>query len=116
MTAIASDTLIDVGERARLAAKRRHPLIRIPSPVGLRPAWEAAARLGFIDTRFFPAPSSIILALVKSAQSGELLANTSISLQRLLWGFLLGGTPALILGIIMGISRPVRAFIDPLVA
>ena len=109
-------TIEDVGERKRVAAKRRDIVINIASPLGLLFAWQAAAQLGLIDVRFFPAPSSIIRALIGIAQSGELWENTSISLQRLVLGFLLGGIPALILGIIMGISRPIRAFVDPLIA
>jgi len=49
------------------------------------------------------------------AMSGELHENILISLQRITLGFFLGGIPALILGIVMGISRPVRALVDPLI-
>jgi NitT/TauT family transport system permease protein len=37
-------------------------------------------------------------------------------MQRLAWGTLLGGAPALVLGIVMGLNRPVRAIFDPLIA
>jgi len=47
--------------------------------------------------------------------SGELIEHVLISLQRISLGFLLGGIPAILIGIIMGISRPVRALIDPLI-
>jgi NitT/TauT family transport system permease protein len=114
MTAITA--MEDVGERARLSAKRRDRILSVASPIGLLLAWEFAARVHFIDVRFFPAPSSIILALFTIARSGELLENLTISLERLFFGFLLGGVPALILGIVMGISRPIRAFVDPLIA
>ena len=113
---MAAITMVDVGERKRVAAKRRDRLISVASPVGLLVAWELAAQLHFIDTRFFPAPSSIMRALVATARTGELWENTTISLQRMVFGFLLGGVPALILGIVMGISRPIRAFVDPLIA
>jgi NitT/TauT family transport system permease protein len=113
---MAAVAMTDIGEQKRVSAKRRDRIISVASPVGLLLAWEAAAQLGFIDTRFFPAPSSIIRALVATAQTGELLEDTAISLQRLVLGFLLGGIPALVLGIIMGISRPIRAFVDPLIA
>ncbi len=119
MTAITTTTavkIVDVSERKRANAKRRDLIISIASPLGLLAAWEIAAQLNFIDVRFFPAPSSIMRALFTIAQSGELWDNTSISLERLFFGFLLGGIPALVLGIVMGISRPVRAFVDPLVA
>ena len=104
------------GTSKRLSGIGRDRLISIASPIALLLAWEAAARLGVIDTRFFPAPSSIVDTLIATARSGELLANTAISLQRMILGFLLGGIPALVLGVIMGIYRPIRALVDPLIA
>ena len=44
----------------------------IGSPLGLLLAWELAARFGWIDIRFFPAPSTIIGVMFRMAQSGEL--------------------------------------------
>jgi NitT/TauT family transport system permease protein len=78
--------------------------------------WEIAARTGMIDTRFFPAPSSIFQTLVTLGSTGELWQHTAASLQRLALGFLVGGIPALILGIVMGLSRPIRAVFEPLIA
>src|SRR5512140_1947424 len=95
--ATATD-VVDVGEKARVAARRRDRFISIASPIGLLLAWELAARTGAIDVRFFPAPSTIIALLIRMAQSGELLENVTISLQRITLGFLLGGVPALLLG------------------
>jgi NitT/TauT family transport system permease protein len=94
----------------------RDRLISITSPLALLLLWECAARTGLIDTRFFPAPSSIFHALVTLAGTGELWRHTSASLQRLALGFLVGGIPALILGIIMGLNRPVYAVFEPLIA
>jgi NitT/TauT family transport system permease protein len=105
----------DIGEAARLAARRRERVMSVASPLGLLVLWEIAAQTGFVDVRFFPAPSTIISALLKMAQSGELLENVLISLQRITLGFLLGGIPAIFIGILMGISRPVRALVDPLI-
>jgi ABC-type nitrate/sulfonate/bicarbonate transport system permease component len=106
----------DIGETRRLRARRRDRIISIASPIGLVLAWEAAAQLHFIDTRFFPAPSAIFAVLFRMAASGELSENVLISLQRLALGFLLGGIPALVIGIVMGISRPLRALVDPLIS
>jgi ABC-type nitrate/sulfonate/bicarbonate transport system permease component len=94
----------------------RDRLISIASPIALLLLWECAARTGLIDTRFFPAPSSIFHALVALAGTGELWRHTSASLQRLALGFLVGGIPALILGIIMGLNRAVYAVFEPLIA
>jgi ABC-type nitrate/sulfonate/bicarbonate transport system permease component len=107
--------VVDVGERARLAARRRDRILSIASPLGLLLAWELAADTGLIDVRFFPAPSAIIAKLIEMARSGELTENVLISLQRIVLGFLLGGVPAIVIGIAMGIWRPVRAIVDPLI-
>lgn len=100
----------------KLSAGRRDRLISVLSPFLLLGVWELSARLGLIDTRFFPAPITILHTLVGLMDSGVLWVNTWASLQRLFWGFLLGGIPALVLGVVMGLSRPVRAAIDPLIA
>lgn len=108
--------VVDIGEAQKLAARRRERLMSIGSPLGLLLAWEIAARFGAIDVRFFPAPSTIIGVLIDLTRSGELIEHVAISLQRIALGFLLGGIPAVIIGISMGISRPVRALIDPLIS
>jgi ABC-type nitrate/sulfonate/bicarbonate transport system permease component len=94
----------------------RDRLISIASPIALLLIWECAARTGLVDTRFFPPPSSIFRALVTLAATGELWQHTSASLQRLALGFLVGGIPALILGIIMGLNPLVYAVFEPLIA
>ena len=96
--------------------RKRDRLISILSPFLLLAVWEVAARAKMIDTRFFPAPSLILKTLVSLLDSGVLWSHTWASLQRLFWGFLLGGVPALVLGIVMGLSRPLRAAVDPLIA
>ena len=107
--------LIDIGEQARLSARRRERIMSFASPLGLLLIWEIAGRLGLVDVRFFPVPSSIIGAMAWMIMSGELIEHVLISLQRIGLGFLLGGIPAILIGVIMGISRPVRALVDPLI-
>jgi len=99
-----------------LSLRTRERILGIASPIALLVVWELAARLHFIDTRFFPAPSSIIAVLIDMLRSGELVTNTLVSLRRLALGTLIGGVPALVLGIAMGLNRWVRAAFDPLVA
>ena len=107
------------GSRAQnfsLSMRARERILGIASPVLLLAVWEAAARFHFIDTRFFPAPSSVIAVMIEMLRSGELVTNTLVSLRRLALGTLIGGGPALILGIAMGLNRWVRAVFDPLVS
>jgi NitT/TauT family transport system permease protein len=49
-------------------------------------------------------------------KSGQLQDDTLISMTRLAVGFLVGGIPALIIGVIMGLNSTLRAMIDPLIA
>jgi ABC-type nitrate/sulfonate/bicarbonate transport system permease component len=91
-------------------------LIGLATPLLLLGLWELCARIGWIDIRFFPAPSQIIAKLIVLARSGELAQHIWISLQRLFWGFLVGGIPAIVLGICMGLWRPIRLALEPLVA
>ena len=106
---------VDIADRSRIVANRRDRIISIASPFGLLVACELAARIGILDVRFFPAPTSIAVALIELLASGELLDHTLISLEWLLWGALLGGIPALIIGLVIGLYRPVRALMAPLI-
>jgi NitT/TauT family transport system permease protein len=104
------------GLKRTISASNRDRLISVASPLVLLLLWEIGVRGGLIDARFFPAPSRVFETLIVLIRDGSLWANTWASLQRLFWGFLLGGIPALLLGIAMGLNRPLRAVIDPLVA
>jgi NitT/TauT family transport system permease protein len=99
-----------------VSVRARERILGIASPIVLLGVWELAARTHLIDTRFFPAPSSIIAVMIDMLRSGELLTNTLVSLRRLALGTLIGGAPALVLGIAMGLNRWVRAAFDPIVA
>lgn len=90
--------------------------ISILSPLILLAVWEACARTGLIDVRFFPAPSNIIKHLVEMGSSGELWRHTGASLYRLAVGFFVGAVPAIVLGLAIGLYRPVRAAFDPLIS
>ncbi|MBN8965904.1 MAG: ABC transporter permease subunit, partial [Rhizobiales bacterium] len=74
------------------------------------------ARGGIVDTRFFPAPSQIVNTMIAMVQSGDLQRHTLASMVRLGIGFIVGGIPALLIGIVMGLNKTLRAMIDPLIA
>ena len=78
--------------------------------------WEMWARGKSITTILLPAPSLIAATIVKQLVSGELLRTLAATLRRLVLGFVFGGVPALLLGLLMGFSARVRAAIDPVVA
>lgn len=101
---------------SKISARTRDRLLNVISPLALLIVWELCARFGFIDTRFFPAPSSVMATMFEMLGTGELVAHTAISLERLAYGTVLGSIPALVLGIAMGLNRPIRALFDPLIS
>ena len=95
---------------------RNERVLAVLSPLALLVLWEVLTRTTILDDRFFPAPTAIASTFVDVAKSGELWDNTWISVRRVVLGLLLGGIPALAIGLCMGLYRPVRAALDPLVA
>ncbi len=94
----------------------RERWLTLMSPLMLLALWEALARLGALDSRFFSMPSEIFTRLVVLLQDGTLLANTAITLRRVTVGFVLATAPAILLGVVMGVSGVARAIFMPLVA
>jgi ABC-type nitrate/sulfonate/bicarbonate transport system permease component len=98
------------------AAAARDRVLSIASPIVLFAVWELAARARGIDVRFFPAPSSIAVTMGGMIANGTLLANALTTLERLAIGIVAGGVPALLIGLAMGLYRPVYAIVDPLIS
>lgn len=78
--------------------------------------WEMGVAAGWVNALFFPAPSTIVHTLVEMIGDGSLSANLSATLLRLAAGLLLGGGAGLVLGLFMGWSPRLGAFLDPVVA
>jgi NitT/TauT family transport system permease protein len=114
-----STLAVDVEARttiARLFTRRNFERgLSILSPLLLLLFWEIGALVGWIDTRFFPAPSAVFDSAWDMTVTGELWKHLSISLARILIGFALGAIPGVIIGLAMGLFGPIRALIQPLV-
>ncbi len=102
----ASPHLVVLGEQ----------LLAILSPLLLIGLWEGLVRVRVLDSRFFPPPSSIVGTFADLISSGELFQHIGASLKRVLLGFLVGGVPAILLGLVMGLSRWARAALNPIIA
>jgi NitT/TauT family transport system permease protein len=85
----------------------------IASPIVLLLIWEALVRGGILDARFFPAPSSVLQEAWAMFASGAIFKHIGYTLSRVGVGFVLGAVPAVLLGIVMGLSPAVRAFLQP---
>lgn len=91
-------------------------ILSILSPITLLLLWELMARTHIIDTRLLSSPSLILQAFIPLLFSGDLLYNTAVSVQRVLWGFLAGSIPGILLGIGMGLSPLIRSALEPMIA
>jgi ABC-type nitrate/sulfonate/bicarbonate transport system permease component len=110
----------DVRTRQLSGASMEH-ITSVLSPLVLLALWEIFGRLGVIDTRFFPVPSSISRVLWQMLQptdqfpQGELWFQLSASLSRIAVGFVIGAVPGVVVGLAMGLFAPVRTAIQPLI-
>jgi ABC-type nitrate/sulfonate/bicarbonate transport system permease component len=88
--------------------------IGIAVPAVLIALWQLAASNHWIDTRFFPSPSTIVDTADELIRSGELQDHLVISMERVAKGFVLGVATGMAVGMVMGMSRWVRAALEPL--
>ncbi len=107
---------IERDEWERQKAKQRlKQAMTIASPIFILLLWEMLSRTEIIDSRFFPPPTAIVAAFFNMIQTGTLFDHLSISLLRIVGGFLLGAIPGIVLGLLMGMYAPFRHFFQPLV-
>ena len=98
------------------ASHKSDVLIAILSPLALLALWQLAVSSGFLDYRFVPSPLEIVDTFVAMTLSGELLGHIEISLFRIIAGFTVGVGAGTLVGLTMGVFRPVRAALTPVVA
>lgn len=80
-------------------------------------AWEIAARLQVVDPMFMPPFSRVIATIYRELFiSGELLMHMGYSLARAGTGFGMAAVVGISLGVLMGRSRAVESFVDPLIS
>lgn len=102
-------------QQGLLTRRRRELLASVFSPLILLVAWEALVRTGLLDSRFFPAPTSIVETFGALVVNGELWRHLYASLSRIAVGFVMGAVPALLLGLVLGLSRLARSIANPLI-
>jgi NitT/TauT family transport system permease protein len=93
--------------------RTRDVLLSTLTPLALLAVWELAARAGWIDQRLYTPPTEIIATGVKLAASGELWTHLVPTVLRLLSGFVIGAAAGIVVGLLMGVSRIVRAALGP---
>lgn len=124
----------------KLDTDKRDRLLSIGFPILLLLLWELTVRVGWLDWRFFPAPSTVMVALWDMTAKGDLMGrlwllpgliaqgdwegaqkvlaegHLWVSLFRIFAGFFVGAIPGIVLGVVMGMSRSVRVALDPVIS
>lgn len=102
--------------RRRRRRDRIELLVTVTSPLILLAVWEVVAYLQLVDVRFFPRPSLVVQQLIIMAGTGELWQHLSVTLLRILVGFVFGAAGGVAVGLVMGGSRWARAILGPIMA
>jgi ABC-type nitrate/sulfonate/bicarbonate transport system permease component len=109
----AADTMAVAPRLANLLGKlKTEHLTYAASIIGMVVLWHVVATT-FFKPQFFPAPLAVLATGTEMVASGELFEHVSISLQRILLGFLIGSAIAAPAGLVMGSVPVVRAIFDP---
>lgn len=104
------------GSTKALSNKWKNRILTIVSPIALLVLWEIFVRVNWLDSRFFPTPTTIMATLWEMIKNGILFSDLKISLYRIFGGFLIGAVPGIIIGLTMGLFPLVKIILDPIIA
>jgi len=76
--------------------------------------WAALAASGWVDPVFMPGPLAVFERLISWLFEDNLIGDVSVSISRVVAGFLLSAVLALPIGLLIGAFRPVEALLEPL--
>lgn len=78
--------------------------------------WEALTRAGLVPPLFLPRLSDVVAELARLVATGELAGSLSLSLRRIVLGWLAGSGAGFAVGLAIGLSAVADALLDPLIA
>lgn len=99
--------------RARLMPRARLLGLGLVLPAVLLVFWQQAATRLWVPPQILPRPSAVFETLRQQIASGELFEHFRISLLRVTGGFSLGAAAGIGIGVAMGLSRRVEAYLQP---
>jgi NitT/TauT family transport system permease protein len=85
-------------------------------PAALLVLWEICSRFAVVPPRYFPPPTTVGWVLVDRFVAGDLGAQSLVTLARLGSAFAIAALPGVLLGLLMGVARPVRDAVEPYIA
>jgi sulfonate transport system permease protein len=122
-TAVLASTAVDGPFAASAPAGRRQRRqwgwYRLISPVAVIALWQLLSSAGLIPADKLPPPTTVwhtavSLVTTSSPAYGTLQGAMGVSLQRMAIGFAVGGTIAVLLALVAGLSRLGENAVDPL--
>ncbi|MED1471815.1 aliphatic sulfonate ABC transporter permease SsuC [Bacillus salipaludis] len=81
-------------------------------PILLIVCWFIFSNDGYLSKKILPLPQDVFFSFVDLLKSGQLVKHISISFQRALTGFLIGGGIGIILGLMNGLFPIAEKFLD----
>lgn len=96
-------------------SRRAYLGIAAASFAGLFLLWWAITASGMVNPLFLPSPAKVGARLVDQARNGQLWADTTVSVYRIMIGFLLASVMAIPIGVLVGTSAKVEAAVQPVV-
>lgn len=88
-------------------------ILGLTLPAGLLVAWSALASYGDFSATQLPSPEDVVNASVTLISKGTLWGHLTISLQRVLLGFLIGALLGIALGSLVGLNKLVAQLLLP---
>lgn len=82
-------------------------------PAVLLAVWEAVVALGLVSPHLMPPPSEIARSFYDLLADGTLLGHIGVSGLRVLTGYVIGASLAVVVGAAVGLDRRLEALFDP---
>lgn len=86
--------------------------VGLATPLALLVLWEVIGKTRGLPV-YLPPPSAIGEALYEFTKSGEIFAQSGVSLFRAISGFLIGSAAGMVVGLIAGSIRALRDLVEP---
>ncbi|MDE1172629.1 MAG: ABC transporter permease [Parvibaculaceae bacterium] len=102
-----------VQSRGEPQTRGRRVLLGALTPALLLVLWEISSRANLVTPLILPSPETVYSAFLSLVNSGDLAANLSISIRRVVSGFAAGALLGLALGASMGLSPRFERFLRP---
>ena len=103
-----------VFDRPRLASDRVvEAALPLLLPVAIALLWIAATQFRWVSELILPPPSLVWSSAVELFSSGQIFREVGVSLGRIAWGLLIGGTLGMVFGILMARSPVFEAYVGP---